>query len=147
DGTTGAVTSWNPGGTGTLIFSLAASGNTVYAGWLIVRPDGQGISHLVAIDATSGVLTSWDPHADGPVATIVAAGNTSYVGGGFGSIGGQPRAGLAAVDATTGLATDWNPAPIGPMTIGFGIPAIAVSGSHVYVGGYFTSIGGQPRNH
>jgi hypothetical protein len=73
------------------------------------------------------------------------SGQTVYVGGDFidGSIGGQPRRHIAALDATTGEATDWNPGD--PPSSG-AVRALAVSGQTVYVGGYFQSIGGQPRN-
>jgi hypothetical protein len=43
--------------------------------------------------------------------------------------------------ATTGLATAWNPGADN------NVRALAVSGSTVYAGGYFTSIGGQSRTY
>ncbi len=74
----------------------------------------------------------------------MVSGPTVYAGGDFDHIGGQDRNHIAAIDATTGAATSWNPDPNGIGTR----PAepLAVSGSTVYVGGGFTSIGGQPRN-
>lgn len=59
--------------------------------------------------------------------------------GAFSTIGGQPRARLAALDATTGLATAWDPGSNNPVL------ALAVSGSTVYAGGAFTTIGGKVR--
>jgi len=47
---------------------------------------------------------------------------------------------IAALDASNGHATDWNPNANDP------IYSLAVSGSVVYSGGHFTSIGGQNRN-
>ena len=47
----------------------------------------------------------------------------------------------ATIDATTGVATAWDP------NANDYVYALAVSGGTVYAGGYFTSIGGQPRNY
>ena len=44
------------------------------------------------------------------------------------------------MDATTGLATSWNP------NAGNFVNSISFSGSNVYAGGIFTTMGGQPRN-
>jgi hypothetical protein len=51
---------------------------------------------------------------------------------------------IAALSAATGAATAWNPDAGGASFTG--VFALAVSGSTVYVGGDFTSIGGQTRN-
>ena len=47
---------------------------------------------------------------------------------------------IAALDATSGLATAWDPSAAAEVF------ALAVSGSTVYVGGEFDTIGGQSRN-
>jgi hypothetical protein len=54
----------------------------------------------------------------------------------------KPRNRIAALDATTGAATSWDPDLAG----GNEVRAIAASGPIVYVGGVFTSIGGQPQS-
>jgi hypothetical protein len=46
---------------------------------------------------------------------------------------------LAAIDATTGRVTDWDP------RANSGVESMLVHGGKVYVGGYFSSVGGQPR--
>ena len=73
---------------------------------------------------------------------LAVSGSTVYAGGEFTSIGGQTRNYIAALDAGTGAATDWNPNASGgifqPLVL-----ALAVSGSTVYAGGSFTSIGGD----
>jgi hypothetical protein len=71
------------------------------------------------------------------------SGSTVYAGGYFTSVGGQTRNRIAAIDAL-GNATGWNPDASGSGN--FNVRALAVSGSTVYAGGYFTSIGGQTRN-
>ena len=63
----------------------------------------------------------------------------------FSNIGGQNRNNIAALDASTGNATSWNPnANNGPYWAA--VYALAVSGSTIYVGGFFYNIGGQSRN-
>jgi uncharacterized repeat protein (TIGR01451 family) len=73
------------------------------------------------------------------------SGTNVYVGGLFSNIGGANRNNIAALDAATGRATAWNP----DASINVGISsvnALAVSGTTVYVGGLFSSIGGANRN-
>jgi len=79
-----------------------------------------------------------------------------YAGGYFTIVGGQPRYNIAALDVATGVATAWNPNPLNetycppgsgrPCGVPASVWALALSGGTVYVGGQFTSIGGQPRN-
>ena len=81
---------------------------------------------------------------NGTVRTIVTIGTTTYIGGDFtqvGPVGGpmQDRNRIAALNAT-GAATTWNPNADNT------VYALAVSGSTVYAGGYFTHIGGAARN-
>ncbi|QHT66432.1 T9SS type A sorting domain-containing protein [Rhodocytophaga rosea] len=122
------------------IDALALSGSTVYVGGSFSSIDGQARNALAAIDATTGVVTAWNPNPDGGVNTLAVVGNKVYAGGVFSSIGGQARNGLAAIDATAGVATAWNPDVTG------GISTLAIAENKVYAGGLFSSIGGQSRN-
>lgn len=155
DATTGAVTAWNPHPDAPFGFArveaLTVSGSTVYAGGSFASIGGQTRNNLAAIDATTGDATAWDPRADRDVLALAVSGSTVYAGGDFTSIGGLPRNNLAALDATTGAATAWNPSGAGDSTIGnprggYSVMTLAVSGSTVYAGGDFISLGGQPRN-
>ena len=79
------------------------------------------------------------------VESLAISGSTLYVGGKFASVGGRPRGNLAAVDAATGAVKAWDPRASdgdNPEVL-----ALAVSGSTIYAGGFFTSMGGRPRNH
>ncbi len=81
----------------------------------------------------------------GAVHAMVNYNGIVYIGGSFnkvGPVGGpmQTRNHIAAIDADTGRATAWNPNANGI------IYSLAISGNTVYVGGTFTSIGGQTRN-
>ncbi|MDP2711591.1 MAG: hypothetical protein Q8O56_10265, partial [Solirubrobacteraceae bacterium] len=148
DTATGNATPWNPNPNWS-VEVLAVSGSTVYVGGRFSSIGGQPRNGLAALDTGTGSATSWNPVGFGfaSVYALAVSGSTVYVGGSFfSSIGGQLRNGLAALDATTGNATAWNPNPTDSHGQTF-VFALAVSGSTVYVGGQFSSIGGQPRNH
>ena len=151
--TNGSATSFDPnaagfnGGTAT-VYALAVSGSTVYAGGYFGSIGGQPRASIAALSIADGSATSWDPsghYFTGPavVETLAVAGSTVYAGGVFTTIGGQARNNVAALNASDGTATTWNPNPNSE------VAALAISestGSIVYVGGFFTTIGGQTRN-
>ena len=139
---TGTLTSWNPSAGGR-VNAIAVSGSTVYAGGLFLTIGGQTRNRIAALNITTGTATTWDPNANSTVYALAISGSTVYASGNFSSIGGQARNYIAALDSTTpGLATSWNPAP---NATGY-VNVLALSGSAVYAGGVFTTIGGQTRN-
>ncbi|MFA6980350.1 MAG: hypothetical protein WC209_13600 [Ignavibacteriaceae bacterium] len=147
DVNTGTLLSWDPNisTTGEYASALAVSGSTVYVGGYITSIGGQSRTHLAAVDATTGAVSSWQANTNYGVATLAISGNTLYVGGYFSQIGGAAagdtlRNNLAALDATTGSVLPWNP------NSGGSVYALALSGSTVYVGGSFSTIDGQTRN-
>ena len=119
------------------------SGATIYAGGYFTSIGGQARNSIAALDAVTGAATAWNPNASSYVNALAVSGSTVYAGGDFTSIGGQARNRIAALDAVTGTATAWDPNASDPAS---GINALAVSGSTVYAGGRFSSIGGQVRN-
>jgi hypothetical protein len=106
---------------------------------------GQLRSYLAALDAATGLATAWNPTADNSVRALALQGPTIYAGGSFSNIGGQARLGLAAVDVANGLATAWSPPGLGSTQLR--VKALAVSGSTVYVGGPFASVGSSSRSY
>jgi len=141
---TGALTSWNPNANNG-VDALALNGTVMYVGGSFDRLGGRVRPFIGAVDAGTGEVLPWNPSPDNYVHAVLVSGNTIYVGGTFGWIGGQSRASLAALDAITGVPTAWNPAPTQWDVIDPRIRALALSGSNLYVGGSFATIGGQPR--
>ena len=149
DAATGLATGWNPNvatSLNTSVNAILVSGSTIYAGGRFTDVGGQARSNLAALDASSGIPTSWNPGADAVIQTLAVSGTTIYAGGGFKNIGGQPRNGIAALDAATGMATSWNPNATYSPSASAAVYALVVSGSTVYAGGFFLSIGGQARD-
>ena len=140
----GAVTSWDPNANGPVL-ALAVNGSAVYAGG-IFSTLGSSVTttrnNIAALDRTTGAVTSWDPNADGPVASMAISGKTVYLSGAFSNLGSgataTSRNGLAAIDTDTGITTSWDPYPNNAVS------AIAVNGNTVYVGGLFTALGSSP---
>ena len=154
---TGAITAWNPNSNDT-IYALAVAGPRIYAGGAFTRIGGAARSRIAALDAVGGAATGWNPGANRAVKALARSGSRVYAGGTFTRIAHRARRYIAALDAATSIASAWNPHPhfrgdCSPYAdtpgceIGPGILALAVSGSTLYAGGVFTSIGGKPRSY
>jgi len=150
--TTGGLTSWDPNVTGGLgVFSMHWGDNaqSIYLGGSFTTIGGQTRNNIAAVDATTGLATAWNPNANNTVYSIYRCDinvPVVYAGGSFTTIGGQTRNHLASLDLTTGLATSWNPDVNGDVYViekDHGPQQASV----LYVGGSFTTIGGQTRNH
>lgn len=120
-----------------------------YVGGTFSDVGGQARARLAHIQADGSLDPAFNPGVSGDSSAAVNAlavsddGALVYVGGGFSFIGGQARSNLAALDAATGAVTSFNPAGLGTDGAVF---ALEFAGSHVYVGGQFTKLGGQTRN-
>ena len=144
----GSLHAWNPNANGS-VYSLALSsdGNSIFVGGAFNLIGGQLRNSLAKLNTTTGAAdATWNPGPNNIVRSIAVSGSSVYVGGDFSStIGGQSRNFLAKLsDSGTGAAdAAWDPSPNST------VYSITVSGSSVYVGGFFngsTSIGGQSRN-
>ncbi|MBI5646832.1 MAG: PQQ-binding-like beta-propeller repeat protein [Ignavibacteriae bacterium] len=113
---TGETMPWAPvtlsgSGNSASIFSLAAAGNTVYAGGNFMQMGGVDIACLAAIDANTGWAKPWNPKANGYVQAITVDGITVYAGGVFSRCMDEYRSYFAAVDDSTQTLGDDRPAP------------------------------------
>lgn len=122
-----------------------------YVGGSFSRVGGLARAGLVHVRADGSVDPGWTADVEIPegsqgVRALALSGSTLYVGGDFAVIGGQAHSGIAALDAQTGAVTDWSPSVHAKEFDAATVMALAVSGSTVYIGGRFDSIGGEARH-
>ena len=149
DPQSGAATSFTPNPNSNLSgLAVSVDGLTVYAGGGFTTIGGQSRNYLAAVNAADGSATTFNPNPNSSVQAIGVSASTVYAGGFFSSLGGVVRHSLAALNASTGKATSFAPDSSYSVDSSALVNALAVSadGSTVYVGGFFTSFGGQPRN-
>ena len=157
---TGALLSWNPDvGGPVLSIDIDSATSTAYLGGQFSTVSGQTRSKAAAVpigdrpasagtclanyDAVDCAPTAFDPDVSGYAVFDLAvdrASSTVFLAGEFSSVGGSPQSRLAAVNASTGARdASWSPDPDAQ------VMTVTVSGSRVYVGGYFSTIAGQTR--
>jgi len=135
------------------IYAMVLDGAILYIAGEFENYGGSGLNGIIALDTDALLLiTEWNPDPTGGISatgiySMVLEGDTLYVAGDFTSIGGQTRMGIAALekanvgDATGRAITDWDPNPQGGT-----VNTMTLSGTTLYVGGTFTSIGEQTRS-
>lgn len=123
------------------------SGQVVFLGGEFTQVNGQPRANLAAVDATTGALIDgWQADTSGStpdVRSLEVKGDRLFVAGRFGQIDGVARPRLAAVSVSQGeVIPAFRPRP------GGGVREIRLSadGTHLFVGGAFTALSGQPRN-
>jgi len=134
---------WNPAPQN-WVEAIAISGNDIYIGGYFSALNGIERNHIGKVNNTNGsVDASWNPGTDGAVLTIAIDSAYIYIGGSFTSAGGKTRPYIAKLNNTDGSADPtWDPNAQANETVN----TITVNGSDIYVGGNFTSLGGQTRN-
>lgn len=127
---------------GVLSLALNASTNTIYVGGWFGAVNGSVIrNRLAAFDATTGVVTGFDPDVESGVFALAIdeATNTVYAGGWFEFInGGTPVSRFAALNGTTGVLDD----PIILFTGDVYALELDTDSNILYVGGWFGSVDG-----
>ena len=122
------------------VLAIARTASTVYIGgeFSYVGPYTGG---FVPISASTGQPVGVFPRVNGFVYACVPDGAGGwFIGGEFTKVGGVGRNNIAHIRADGSVDTAWNPNADG------GVSALAVSGTTLYAGGWFTAIGGQPRH-
>jgi hypothetical protein len=131
------------------VTSLVVSGSDLFVGGHFSAIGGQSVSNLAEIstDGSGAANATWDPNPNAIVNSIVLSGSDLFVGGNFTAIGGESRSSIAELTTSGSGAADptWNPDPDRPLMVPAGVYAMALSGTSLFVGGEFTSIGGQSR--
>jgi hypothetical protein len=116
---TGQVTRWQVRGVLSQAFvdAFAAGAGRVFLGSEDGFPLGGRRRWIVALDAITGGLLSWDPRLDikgcrgcsrGKVCAITVRRNSVYVAGNFTHASGQRRDGFVALDAVTARPRRWH---------------------------------------
>ncbi len=158
DALTGALTGFNPNvdhsSPGTTVKAFAISGSTVFMGGVFATVHGIERFGLATVDATTAGFASPYVETDGSVYALsyvpggIFGGPVLVVGGQFGFIGGLFRNNFATVDATTGLSGGVDNSTNGPVHSLAVVPLPPGYGGfdRIYMGGNFSSVGGQPRN-
>jgi hypothetical protein len=126
------------------VLALAVSDNTLYVGGAFTSAGGSLVNCIAQWNGSN-----WSPlglglgggDLAGPYVTALAvSGRKLYAGGDFNTAGGVSAASLAQWDGT-----NWSALGSGIAWPGFGNPnvqTLAMSGTNLYVGGYFTKAGG-----
>ncbi|KKU71415.1 MAG: Fibronectin type III domain protein [Parcubacteria group bacterium GW2011_GWA2_47_26] len=134
------------------VTALALSDTILYVGgdsWSVGKSYAR--NRLAAINPATNEATSFDPNinGNGTVYSLVlnSDGSTLYAGGDFTTIGGQTRKALAALNTSDGTATSFDPNATFDLNATGTPMTLLLSGTTLYAGGTFNSIGGQTRNH
>jgi trimeric autotransporter adhesin len=143
---TGDATPWSPNAAG-MVFDIDLDGANVRVAGSFEIVGCLKRRLLAAFDLNTGLPTSWDPGADLPVFAMLATPKrTILVGGPFQTAGGGYHAGLAELDPVTGVSTAWDAGAANTSSPYYPwIQSLTRVGNTLYVGGQFTSIGGQSR--
>lgn len=141
DVATGTVTAWDPNADGA-VFAVQVRGSLVYVGGPFSNVGGQPRHNLASLDRTTGAVTSWNPSALDLVTQVysLAADGTTIYATGYTDIAGQGGYGVVALDAGSGT-TLWKLRTSAPTY------SLLRTGTALYAGGQFTTIGGQSRRH
>ncbi len=142
----GGVRSWSQSGNWVYgqINAIAVSGSRVYVGGVFTHAGDVEANNIAVWDGTKwAALGSGIP--GGAVHAIAISGSDVYAGGSFASAGGVAATGVARWNGATwsALGSGLGGDIITPQGTAY---ALAVSGSHLYVGGDFDTAGGNTAN-
>jgi hypothetical protein len=138
DSASGRVTPWNPD-VNDIVTGIEVQGDTLLIGGMFRRVGGQSRVGLCAVD-TSGTLLAWGPQLDADVSSLLLADGRLIAGGVFAESLGVWRVRNAEFDPQSGTHRRWI------ADVDHVLFTLAYANKVLYVGGFFTTIGGQPRH-
>jgi hypothetical protein len=123
--------------------ALETDGQKLFVGGKYTTINGTARPWLNALNPVTGAVdTSWSAGVTAAVRGLAIGNGSLYVGGWFGSAGGA-RVGHAARLSLANGAVDPRFAPFTDTAV-FSV-AVSPDGQDVYLGGDFSTVGGQPR--
>ena len=154
-------TNWSPLGSGIsggyeygpIVYALAVSGSTVYAGGYFATAGGIKATNIAQWNGSSwsalgSGISSEDPDYYIPwVSALAVSGGTLYAGGVFTTAGGSAANNIAKWNGSSWSALGSGMSGAGSDGEGPWVEALAVSGGTLYAGGDFTTAGGNPANY
>jgi uncharacterized delta-60 repeat protein len=138
---------FNPGASSWVKSLAVQADGKILVGGEFTTLGGQTRSYIGRVNADGTVDSGFNPGASGPVVWPMAAqaDGRILVGGYFTTLGGQSRSGIGRLNADGTLDSGFNPGAGGVYPF---VHSLAVQADgKILVGGLFTTLGGQPRNH
>lgn len=135
---------------GARTFSIDSGSGRVFVGGESLAPKIYRDS-LVAFDVDSGTPTDFEIelNTNGSISNTLIdhETNTLYISGSFTTVNGQARHKIASINLSTGQLTSWNPIIAGGYQNSGGVGPMVLDRERnlMYIGGSFTSVGGQSR--
>lgn len=141
DPVTGALHPWAlPAGTienDQKAYDMAADCDTLGVGY-------GGRNFAAAFDLGDNVGEQiWRDYTAGNVQTVALMGDDLIIGGHFSQVNKERRIRIASVELATGDVNPWNPGVDGQF---YGPWDLLATGDRLYVGGFFTTVGGSPQH-
>jgi hypothetical protein len=138
---------WNPDCIGS-VEVMVLSGSNMYLGGSFMSVRATTRNRVACVDATATdalpALRAWNPNCSNTVKAMILSGSNMYLGGSFTTVSGNVRNRAACVEATVTAATpalrNWDPNCNGDVLV------MILSGSDMYLGGAFTTVGVYTRN-
>lgn len=148
---TGVIRSgWAPQLNGTVHSIVPAEdGQSIYVGGAFNTVNGARQAKIARLRVSDGSVMPFNPFPNATVTTLALVGDRLWMGGVFTAAGTHPGR-VVAVNAQTGAVDTRMNIPFAGTHHGIGDGKIwriepSPDGSHVLVGGSFSSVGGQPR--
>lgn len=136
---TGALTSWNPGSTGSPITQIGRFENKIYVSGDFPEVVNNFPANFFKSDTVGAGYYSTNYFADSAVSAFAFRGSDIYLAGGFQYLSSSVRGGLGAVNVNSTLPTNWAPLPDARA-----VETLAMDGANVFAGGAFTRMGALP---